>query len=163
MVVTRKELWKISRYLPALSVVLALILAVWGDTQTKRYVGSSVVFDYIAPAEKLLHVLNMPAAVLICTLTRNGAFHLGLEYSIPLFILYLFLIAVMWLLIGQRIAKGRHSFHSVSTMGKSLRLAGLLYGIFMVVVSVAMWGGAQPLILPLASIAWGVLIIVLSI
>jgi len=70
-------------YLPVLEVGVSLVLGLWGDWQTQRLLrqlGTSHVWDYVAPAEMVMHLINLPA-MLACTLTLSRSFQIGIEYA----------------------------------------------------------------------------------
>jgi hypothetical protein len=150
-------------YLPASQVMIALVLGIWGSNETRNYVGNSLTLDYIAPAECILHVINMPAALLLHAIRPSVIFHIGPEYSKRDFSIYLCFIAVLWLFVGNRFAGPRISFRSRSATAKLLSGVGILCGAIVVVSGVSLLHGPWALFLPFAAFAWGVGLISLSI
>lgn len=87
-------------YLPSIQVPLALLLGYLGSIQFARRANGRILLDYVAPAEYLLHIINMPAALVVSATTRNVMFQIGLEHSTWVFSLYVLLIGLLWHLIG---------------------------------------------------------------
>jgi hypothetical protein len=79
---------------------LALLLGYLGSIQFARRAHGQILLDYVAPAEYLLHIINMPAALVVSATTRNVMFQIGLEHSAWVFSLYVLLIGLLWHLIG---------------------------------------------------------------
>ena len=149
------------RYLASFHVTLAVILAIWGKVETEKYFRSTYTYDYIAPAEKAIHLVNIPAAFLVSSVSRNKYFQIGIEYSITLFVVYLILIFVLWFGVGRRLSSTRQSFKSRSLSSRVLGVAGVVYGSILIVFSFVMPSGPLALIFPMSMFIWGALIIVL--
>ena len=97
----RLRLW-----LPIGQLVLALALSLIGRAQTQhRTAGNILIWDYIAPAEMILHAINYPAALAVGLATRHHTFQIGIEYSISAYLAYLLCIVILWYVIGAAIEK----------------------------------------------------------
>src|SRR3954468_19544925 len=101
MATTRWKLW-----LPVVQLVLAIALSLVGKAQTERKLqGNMQVWDYIAPAEVVLHSINYPAAVAASLTVRHRTFQIGIEYSVRTFVVYLGYIAALWYAVGWYVGK----------------------------------------------------------
>jgi hypothetical protein len=101
MVQIRWRLW-----LPVGQVLLAVALSLIGKVQTERRLQGNVqVWDYIAPAEIVLHSINYPAAVATGMTVGHRTFQIGIEYSARTFVVYLVYIVVFWYAVGWCVGK----------------------------------------------------------
>lgn len=79
-------------------------LSVIGKVQTgKRLAGNQQVWNYLAPAEVIVHSINYPAAVGACFTTGNHGLWIGLEYSGTTFAVYVIGIVLLWYIVGRSI------------------------------------------------------------
>lgn len=93
-------------WLPVIQLTLAIVLSIVGRTQTQqRTSGNIMIWDYIAPAEVLLHSINYPAALIAGLATGHRTFQIGIEYSIRIYLAYLLFILILWYVIGVCIDK----------------------------------------------------------
>lgn len=96
--------WRL--WLPIVHLALAIALSLVGRTQTQqRTSGNIMIWDYIAPAEVLLHSINYPAALIAGLATGHRTFQIGIEYSISVYLAYLLSILILWYVIGAYIEK----------------------------------------------------------
>ncbi|SRR6266404_2363856 len=143
--------------LPCIQVTLALVLGYWGSVQTLRETkGSTTTYDYLSRPELVLHIINLPAAALMCIITRNGTFQIGLEHSVATFVGYLAGIFALWFLLGWRASIGQ-SWPATRSLGA----VGILFGLFLIGVGVIMLRGPMSLLLILAAFVWGIAIIMI--
>lgn len=96
-------------YLPAIQMSLAVLLGHLGSIQFAKRANGRILLDYVAPAEYLLHIVNMPAALVVSAVARNGTFQIGPEHSRWVFSVYVLLIGLLWYLVGRSLSQTRGS------------------------------------------------------
>lgn len=156
---------RLKLYLPVLQVGVSLVLGLWGDWQTQRLLrqlGTSHVWDYVAPAEMVMHLINLPA-MLACTLTLSRSFQIGIEYSVRVFVGYLAFVAALWFSVGWCIQDYPRLVYSRSSTARALRVFGVLLGVLTILLGAILLKGQWPLsiLFPLGFIVWGIAFIVL--
>jgi hypothetical protein len=138
-----------------LQLVIALLLSWVGAKQTSAQAAQAqnlVPWDYVAPAETILHSINFPAAMATGLLTNQRVLTLGFEYSRWRFAVYFCLIAGLWYAVGLCI--DRRYLKSISTMKKPLIVAGLIGSVLLFLMSVLLIGGPSAPILVIAAFLW---------
>jgi hypothetical protein len=141
--------------LPLAQILLAIGLALTGRGQTQRETsGKFQTWDYIAPAEMLLHSINYPAAVATGFTVRRRSFQIGLEYSAGAFLVYLAYIALLWVAVAWCIGKSRTSAAGAHRVSIWLSLAGIVSGGLLLVTAFGMLRGPYGLLLVLAAFLW---------
>lgn len=145
--------WKL--WLPVVQVVLAIALSLVGKVQTEhRLRGNVQVWDYIAPAEIVLHAINYPAAVATGLTVRDRTFQIGIEYSVGAFLVYLAYILVLWYVVGWCIGKCWTASPAGSRVPIWLTLLGILGGGLLLLVAFTMLRGAYGLLLVVSAFLW---------
>lgn len=152
-------------YLPAFQVCLTVLLALLGNMQTQRLwrgLGTSTVWDYVAPGEMAMHLINLPAA-LLCTFVLNRSFQIGIEYSIAVFAGYVVLVALLWFSVGWCIYDYRRLFQSNPSLARKVRVLGIGIGALLLLLGLLLLKGVWPwsILFPLGMVVWGVTIIAL--
>lgn len=152
---------KLKLLLPLGQVMIAIALGVWSYFQYENTVRGGISYDYVPSAGLVLHVLNLPAALILSLVTRNASLQIGLQHSVPLFIVYLFLIAALWLAIGWRLAVGA----SVSAEGMPLRrgvgVVAVLIALVVAALGVLSFQGPLSLLVPIFAFIWAITLVVL--
>jgi hypothetical protein len=146
--------------LPGVQVIFGLLLGYWGSILTFREAKGAVIYDYISWPELILHVVNLPPAALICAITRNGTFQIGIEHSIGAFAVYLCLIFAVWFILGWRLST-KQLDRLPSGLVKPLGALGTAFGLFLILVGIIMLQGPMSLLLTSSAFIWGAVMIVL--
>jgi len=151
--------WKL--WLPLIQVVLAIGLSLVGKVQTEQKLKGNVqVWDYIAPAEIVLHSINYPAAVATSLTMRHRTFQIGIEYSVGAFVVYLAYIVAFWYAVGW--CMGKWSAPNVRPMIPAwLSVLGVLGGGFLLLIAFGMlFRGPYALFLVGSAFLWSALLLV---
>lgn len=154
----RRTLWWL---LPILHVGLGVILGFWGKSQTGLQNAGRHIIDYVAPSEFILHLINMPVAILVSTIAGKGNFEIGLEYSAKWFVVYLILIALFWSLIGLQFSRAEASSQIPSNAKKTERLLGTVFGLLVLLMGILLIHNPLGYLVSLGAFAWGVSLIVM--
>jgi hypothetical protein len=142
-------------WLPVAQVLLAIGLAMAGRAQTRHENGEKFqTWDYIAPAEIVLHSINYPAAVATGFTVRHRKFQIGLEYSTATFLTYLAYIGFLWLPVGWFIDKWLAGSAIARAVPAWLSLIGILFGGLLMVTAFGMLRGPYGLLLVGAGFLW---------
>jgi hypothetical protein len=154
----RHRLWWL---LPIFHVGLGLILGFWGSSQLKAGFGRGHIIDYVAYPEFILHLINLPMAIVVSIIAGKGNFQIGPEYSAGWFVVYLILIALFWSLIGLHLSKGEGFFPLSSKAGKMERLCGVFFGVLVLLMGVLLIHNPLGYFVSLIAFLWGISLIIL--
>lgn len=148
--------------LPVVQTAIALVLGVWSYFQYQKEVSGGISYDYVPPAGLLLHILNLPAALVLSLIMRNASLQIGLQHSVPVFIFYLALISALWFAIGWRLAIGRGApSPRTETIRNGLGITAMVTALLMVVLGVLSLQGPLSLLIPVFAFAWAIVLVVL--
>lgn len=146
--------------LPLLHILLAILLSVVGHAQTRgRMQWNMIPWDYIAPAELLMHSINFPAAVLTSLTTSAPMFHIGLEYSIWRWLVYLLSVGLLWRYIGIISETGLQQKAGKQLVFYLHCCIGILFGSFLLLLSLSLFEGPHGLLLIVSGLIWSVLLL----
>lgn len=149
--------------LPGIALVLTGALAVVGEVQTKRRFAEHQEvwgWDYLAPAEAVLHSINYPAAVGAGLTTGNYNFRIGLEYSGVTFLVYAIGVALQWYVVGRCVDVRRRTMQPWSHA--VIPTLALLYGALLLFVAVGVMQGPYAVVLMFSAFLWSVAVILLA-
>jgi hypothetical protein len=148
-------------FLPAIQVALAIVLSLIGKVQTEQKLAGGVqVWDYIAPAEILLHSINYPAAVATGLTLRRHTFQIGLEYSALGFLLYLIYVAGCWLVVLWCLSNYRLGTRTARPVPVWPSVIGTMAGAFLLFTFLAMLRGPYAFLLVASSFCWSIFFLV---
>jgi len=153
----RRLLW----ILPVFQVGLALILGTLGSVQTRREFEGHHIFDYVALPEFILHMLNFPAAAVVCVVASKWSFQIGPEYSVDWFLVYLVLIGLLWNRIGQRLGPAESVLASPSNRPKMEGRLAVCLGVLVFLLGVVLIQSPLGYFVSLAAFVWGIVLIIL--
>src|SRR5215469_18979515 len=126
--------------LPAVALALTLSFSSWGAWQTSRHHSpESTYWDYLAPAEIILHSVNWPAAVGASLVTGKRNLQIGWEYSKISYAAYLGMVELLWLVIGFLLDKGIP--RSDSRLSRPFALVAIGIGITLLLFAIGMTKG----------------------
>lgn len=154
---------RLKRYLLLFNGALTLVLAAWRATHTRhllRELRTDFIFDYVSPAECAMHAINALVS-LLCAAAFNQAFQIGIEYSLPLFGIYLALVGVLWFCVGWLIQDYPQMLLESPSRAIAPRLVGYVVAAVLVLRGMAMLRGPRIIYIPLGSIVWGAVLIFL--
>jgi hypothetical protein len=147
--------------LPVFQVGLALILGTLGSVQTHREFEGHHIFDYVALPEFVLHIINFPAAAVVCIVASKWSFQIGPEYSVAWFLVYLVLIGLLWNLIGRRLGPAGPAFPAPSNRQKMEGRFGVGLGVLVLLLGVVLIQSPLGYFVSLAAFVWGIVLIIL--
>src|SRR6516165_3039854 len=149
--------------LPLLALGLAASLSAIGSSQNKSFMEQQqalAVWDYIPPAEVLLHSVNYPAAFAASMIGGEHTLRIGIEYSSKSFFIYLLCIVMLWYVIGY-LMDTRSRVFVRSKWSTTAAVLIILYGGSLVLLAVSSWV-VYPVIVGVSGVLWGAIAILIS-
>jgi len=151
---------RLALLLPLIQVGLALLLGLWGAAQAKELLRGVAVYDYVSPPDFFSYLINLPAALLVAAVFRKWTFQIGPTFSWMTFSVYLFLIAVLWYLVGLRIA--RYEGSPAPVLKFSFSRIGMIIGGLIFLMGIVLIHSALGYLVPISAFLWSLAILFLS-
>ncbi len=156
-----KMRWRL--WLPISQLTVAIGLSLLGKAETeRRLAGSFQVWDYMAPAEMVLHSINYPAVIATELAVRNRTFQIGPEYSFATFGLYLVFVVILWYVVGALIENSVRSSSERTRPPLWVAALGVVAGLILLLAALAMLRGPYALLLLVSAFVWSGAILVSS-
>jgi hypothetical protein len=157
----RRAQWKI--ILPVVQLVITLSLSVVGSAQSaQRLKAGATAWDYLAPAEVILHSINYPAAVATGLTVAHRTFQIGIEYSHGFFCLYVLYVLLFWCGLGWCIDRLSSASHARRDVPVSVAVIGMISGAILLLAAIGTMRGPYALLLVFSAFAWSGVFLVCS-
>jgi cbb3-type cytochrome oxidase subunit 3 len=151
---------KLPTLLPLLQVCLGLGLGLWGVAQAKDVLRGAVIYDYVPAPDFVSQLINLPATILTAGIFRKWTFQIGPAFSWVTFSLYLVFVAVLWYLVGLRIARRAAASTSISKFGFSP--IGIVMAAVVFLMGIILIHSALGYFVSLSALLWSLVIVFLS-
>ena len=147
--------------LPVVLLIVTLSLSLVGRTQTiQRARSGAPLWDYLAPAEVILHSINYPAAVAAGLTAARRTFQIGVEYSLGVFILYVFYVILLWFGLGWCLDT-LWSRRQLPRVPVPIIAVGIVGGLLLLLAAIGTMEGPSALLLVCSAFFWSAIFLVI--
>ncbi len=151
---------KLPLLLPVFQVALGIGLGLWGMAQANGALRDAAIYDYVPAPDFASHLINLPATLLTAAVFRKWTFQIGPTFSWVTFSTYLVFIAVLWYLVGLRIAQ--RATPSGPILKFRFNPIGMFMGGLVFLMGIVLIHSALGYLVSLSAFLWSFAILLLS-